>query len=65
MAVTADEYELPVAIADTCKELAKLCGVSRNTIRHAMQRGWNGKRTGRKFIKVEVNDDHIPSDKEV
>lgn len=56
MAVTADEYELPLAIGDTRRELASLCGISENTLRHAMERGWNGKRTGRKFVKVEVRE---------
>ena len=32
MKVTRDEYELPVAVADTVVELAKICGVKVNSI---------------------------------
>ena len=32
MKVTHDEYELPVAIADSCKELAKIVGKTSNTV---------------------------------
>ena len=32
MKVSADEYEFPLQIADTQRELAKLCGVRRDTI---------------------------------
>lgn len=30
--VTHDEYELPVAVADTARELARMCGVTVSTI---------------------------------
>ena len=32
MAVTNDEYELPILVCDTAKELAKKIGVKHNTI---------------------------------
>jgi len=32
MKVTDDKYEFPVAIADTAKELAAICGANKNTI---------------------------------
>lgn len=35
MCVTPDEYELPIAIADTCSELAKILSVSESAIRSA------------------------------
>lgn len=35
MLVTDDEYELPLMVADTSKELAEKLGVSANTIRSA------------------------------
>lgn len=45
MAVTKDKYELPIAVADTTAELAKLVGVSRNAINsaisHAKKKGFN------------------------
>lgn len=36
MKVTNDKFELPVAVADTCKELATMLGVSENSIRCAL-----------------------------
>jgi len=32
MKVTCDEYALPMAIADTSVELAKMCGTTPNTV---------------------------------
>lgn len=33
MEVTSDKYELPVAIADSAAELAKMCGVKSSTVK--------------------------------
>lgn len=41
MCVTQDKYELPVAVADSVTELAKLCGVPRNTIYGCLSRRFN------------------------
>ena len=38
MKVTDDEYELPVAIADSAGELATMLGKSKYTVRSAFQR---------------------------
>jgi len=35
MAVTPDEYEEPIFIADTCKELAYMLGVKPQTVRRS------------------------------
>lgn len=32
VAVTRDKYELPIAVADSCKELAEMVGVTANAI---------------------------------
>ena len=56
IAVEADKYELPIAIADTAKELAAIMGVSIQTINSATSRGDSGKQSGRKFMRVR-NDD--------
>lgn len=56
MKVSRDEYRLPEAIADSPKELAKICGVSRNSIVSAISKakayGFNSM-----YIKVEIGDD--------
>lgn len=41
MAVTADEYELPLAVEDTAAALARRLGVSENTVRTVESRGKN------------------------
>ena len=38
MKVTHDEYELPVAIADSCKELAEKLGKTANNISSSITR---------------------------
>ena len=51
--VTADEYELPVAVADTAEELARIVGVSVATIYSMISKskryGWRCK-----YIQVRV-----------
>lgn len=51
--VTQDKYELPLAVADTCNELAIMCNVSRFTIYACVSRAKN-KGYKSKYIKVEV-----------
>ena len=56
MQVTKDEYELPVAIADSCVELSKIVGKTANnissSINHSLQRGnWTP------YRKVEITED--------
>ena len=41
LAVTADEYELPLAVEDTAAALARRLGVSENTVRTVEYRGKN------------------------
>ena len=41
LAVTADEYELPLAVEDTAAALARRLGVSENTVRTMEYRGKN------------------------
>jgi len=54
MAVTPDEYELPLVVAASAAELARVCGTSESNIRVQICRGYNGTNSGRKFVKVEV-----------
>ena len=67
LAVTADEYELPLAVEDTAAALARLLGVSEDTVRVMEDRVKNeryrrtkkgpmpGFGTRYKVRKVEVN----------
>lgn len=55
MAITKDELELPVAIADTARELAEICGTSEENVRCIASRGERGiyKKPGYLRIKEE------------
>ncbi len=48
--VTLDEYELPVAVADTARELAAITGYSEGSIYSMLCRGQHG------FARVEVSE---------
>lgn len=54
--VTPDEYELPVAVADSPEELAEITGHTVGTIKTTISKRKNGKRKG-KFLYVEVEED--------
>lgn len=57
MAVTADEYELPVFVACKCKEIAEWAGATPSGIRKAIHRGGSGRNKGIKYIKVIMDED--------
>ena len=56
MEVTQDEYELPVAVADSRKELAEMRHVSANTISSTICHGKRGDYRQSKYVKVKVED---------
>lgn len=55
MAISQDKYELPLAVADTVVELAKMLGVSKNTIYSTMSKYKAGERKKPKYIKVKID----------
>ena len=57
MKITQDEYELPVAVADSSDELGEICGCDGQTIRCAFSRYNLGQRKSTKYIKVMIDDD--------
>ena len=52
MAVTADRYELPLAVAETSAELARLLGISQSTVLSQALRRSSGRNSGRRIVKV-------------
>lgn len=52
MAVTVDEYELPIAIADTAKGLAKALGVSTFAVYQTQRREGNGQQLKKYAVRV-------------
>lgn len=53
MAVTADQYELPMIVEPTSVLLAKKLGVTPNSIQTKAKRNYNGKHTGYRIVKVK------------
>lgn len=59
MKVSSDRLELPLVVAGSCEELARLCGVSSNNIASAIS---HAKKRGHKsqYVKVEeIEDDEV------
>ena len=53
--VTRDEYELPIAVADSAGELANLCGTTKNAV---MSSAYRKGRKGRfRRVDIQENDD--------
>ena len=57
MQVTSDEYELPVAVADSVKGLAKLAGVNEKTICSSISHMKSGRNKTSIYRRVEVEDE--------
>jgi len=56
LAVTDDEFELPMCVCDTLVELSKWAGKDRTTIRRALHLGVSDNRNRCKYIKVEITN---------
>lgn len=57
MAVTPDEYELPIAVCKDIHELAKVFGIKPQSVSEAISKNRPGKKTGAKFIRIEIEED--------
>ena len=55
--VTRDKYELPVAVADSIKELARIVGVSRDNIKSSASKHRRGLVKRSRFVSVEIEDE--------
>lgn len=57
MMVSSDELELPIAVADTATELARMVGVNYNTIYSTISHTKTGQIKKTRYIRVEVDDE--------
>ena len=57
MKVTSDEFEFPVAVADTASALAKILGVSENSIHSSISHWKQGKNKSTPYRKVRIELD--------
>lgn len=55
--VTNDKYELPVAVADSKAELARMVGVHQSALTHALKDAREGKHKRTVYKIVEVEDE--------
>ncbi len=62
MMVTKDELQLPLAVAESAEELARIVGTTANNVRSTASRAKDGK--FRSFVRVEVDDDEEEIDEE-
>ena len=56
LCVEADEYELPLAVADTARELGEMCGTNGHNVETFVAKNSSGRSSGRRFLKVK-NDE--------
>ena len=56
LAVTADEYELPLCVEESAQKLADSLGIKRISIYTAMYHNSNGKVSGQRFVKVSYKN---------
>ena len=52
LAVTEDEYELPLCVEESAQELADSLGLKRTSIYTSIHNNLNGKVSGQRFVKV-------------
>lgn len=59
LAVTPDEYELPIAVADSAGSLARILKVPEYRVRNNWTNRRSGKNNGQKIIRIEIEqEDH-------
>ena len=56
IAVEPDEYELPLAVCDTARELGEIYGIGQDSVMDSVSKNRSGKLSGRKFVKVRNED---------
>lgn len=57
MAVTADRYELPIAVFDSIQGLSQWRGKSKCVLHRAIQKKQKDQKLNCRYIKVEVSDE--------
>ena len=56
MEITQDEYQLPLKVAESTKELAQMCGMKRKQLQNYLCNVNQGRIKNPKFIKVVLDD---------
>ena len=56
MEITKDKYELPIAVANSADELAKICRTTRNSILSSISKANIGAIKKPRYIRVKIED---------
>lgn len=57
LAVDADKYELPIAVASSARELGEMIGSNKHNIETTVLKNCNGRISNRKIFKIEDTDE--------
>lgn len=57
MLISRDEYQLPMAVADSAEALAEMTGASLSTVRSTICKEKQGKLKRPRFVRVEIDDE--------
>lgn len=63
LAVIVERYELPIGVFDTSRELADWSGYSIGYVLSSIAHNYPRKKTGMKFVRVEVDWEEIDDGK--
>lgn len=55
MKISRDKYELPLAVANSATELARICGLKPRSVYNCMFRARKGTRESTQYIRVDVS----------
>lgn len=56
LAVTPDDLELPIAVADTVAEMSQITGVKKNSLSSMISNQRSGRKIGMKFYRVGLEE---------
>lgn len=57
IAVTADEYELPICVENTAEKLARRLGTSRTAVNTKCCKKYGGKYSGYRIVRIEDSEE--------
>lgn len=52
VAVEADKYELPIAVADSARELGEMLGTTKHNVESFVSKNCSGRDSGRRIIRI-------------
>lgn len=57
LAVSEDEYELPIAVAGSAQELERLLGLGKGTVSSHISHAKSRKRKRQRYFKIEIEEE--------